>query len=230
MLSLIRFSLRWLLRGLGLLLILFLVAVAFRDDLARSWLRQRIQTVTGLETELDSVQFRPETGSLGLMGLQLKNTAEFGGFPFLLAPNFEAELDFEALRKREFRFRKVRLNLAHLVVVRNPQGRTNLHALLEAVRARASALDALLVAPPGLDFAGIEMLDLTLGTLHLIDLGPPVTRRDVGINLTNEMVREVRTASDLGPLVMRVIVREISASLSNPRASGNPATPPKPLH
>lgn len=214
----IRFVLRWSLRAAAFLLLAVTAAVLARDWLLREWLVHRLGQVTGLPSHLAAIRTDVRAGTVRLDGLKLENSPDFGGGTLVAIPELVVELDATALRRREYRLRSARLHLAECNVVRNPQGETNLIVLRQTVERRAGLTEAILVAPPGLRFAGVDRLELTVGTVRLTDLSrtPPVTQAfEVGI--TNEVVRHVRTLDDFTPLLLQVLFREISEAWSRPR-------------
>jgi hypothetical protein len=221
----IRFVIRWVFRLSAVAAVLLLLLGAglyfLKDELLRQWLVFRLGTVTGLDTRLDGLRSDLRAGAITLTGLQIVNAPEFGGSALLTVPDLHLQLDTDALTRREFRFRLARLHLAEFNVVRNEQGRTNILALMESVSRQAGTADAAVVSPPGLEFAGIDTLDLTVGALRFAQLGPGGGTREIRVGLTHEIVRNVRTVEDLMPLILRVAFREAAAGLRldfDPRA------------
>lgn len=213
----IRFVIRWVFRLLVLAVVFVLLLGGalyyFKDELLRQWVVSRLRTVTGLETHLHALRAEFRDGAVTFSGLQLINSPEFGGSPLLTVPELHLRLDTDALRRRELRLQLARLHLAEFNVIRNEQGRTNILALMDSVNRQAGAADAVVVSPPGFEFAGIDTLDLTVGTLRFAQLGPGGGTREIRVGLTNEIVRNVRSTQDLMPLVLRIAFREAAAGL-----------------
>ncbi|MCC7373953.1 MAG: hypothetical protein IT581_04810 [Verrucomicrobiales bacterium] len=222
----IRFVFRWLFRLLILAVVLATALFLARDALTREWILYRIRTVTGLETHLQSVRTAWLAGSITLSQLEVFNSAEFGGGRLLSIPDLHLELDTSRLWQRELRLNLARLHLAELNVVRNAAGATNLFALRRNVEDRTSAVDAAILSPPGIDFAGIDTLNLTLGTLRLIQMGPTNQLREIRVGVTNEILRNVRSEQDFTPLILRVTFRELEAQWSKDRPGQGAASPP----
>ena len=213
MIRLLRFTLRWLIRG-GVLALLIVAGLAlFRDVLLRQWLEYRLRAVTGLESHVAAVESEWSPPSLTVRDIRILNSPEFGGEPLLLAPELHLELDRDAVRYRELHFTLARVRIDEVRAVRNQRGETNFMALLHRVEKEAGPVDAAVLSPPGLEFTGIGTLDLTFGTLHFVDLGNPGGNRDIRVAITNEVLQNVRSAADFTPLVMRVLIREIGAGL-----------------
>lgn len=226
----IRFVVRWLFRSLILAIVLATALFLLKDTLLREWLIFRIRTVTGLETRLQSVRSAWLAGSVTLSHLEIFNSADFGGGRLLAVPDLHLELDAHRFWQREWRLRLARLHLAELNVVRNAAGATNLFALRRAVETRATPIDAVVIAPPGFEFTGIETLNLSLGTLRLIRLGPTNQVREIHLGVTNEILHNVRSEEDLTPLILRVMFRELETQwskdrpLSRPTPNGGPSS------
>lgn len=213
MFRVLRFVLRWSVRAALLGLILLVALVVFRDVLLREYLVRRVQHVTGLESHLGSVETDTARSAVTLHDLRILDSPDFGGAPLLTLPELHLELDREALAYRELRLRLARVRIDELRVVRNQRGETNLLAVLAHANDRANAADAAVISPPGLVFTGVETLDLTFGTLHLVDLARPQNSRDLRIGITNEILREVKSTADFTPLLLRVMIRELGAGL-----------------
>ncbi|MBL9137891.1 MAG: hypothetical protein JNK85_18645 [Verrucomicrobiales bacterium] len=224
----IRFAVRWLFRFLILGIVLATALFLLKDALLREWLIYRVRTVTGLETRLQSVRSAWLAGSVTLSQFEIFNSAEFGGGRLLSLPELHLELDGPQLWRRELRLRLARLHLAELNVVRNAAGATNLFALRNTVENRATPVDAAVLAPPGLEFTGIDTLNLSLGTLRLIRLGPTNQVREIHVGVTNEILRNVRSEEDFTPLILRVMFRELETqwSKNRPATIAPPANAP----
>lgn len=211
----IRFVFRWLFRLVLLLVVLAVGIFLARDLLVREWIAYRLREVTGLETRLDGARAHFLAGDITLTGLQVYNSADFGGGPLLSAPELHLEVDGDALKRREYRLRLARVHIADFSLVRNQRGETNIYAMAEYAKTHASLGDAVLFAPPGLTFTGIDTLNLTWGRCRLVDLGIPGASKDFNVGLTNEIVRNVRSEADLSPLLIRVLFREAASGLSD---------------
>jgi len=205
----IRFAFRWLFRLLVVAIVAAAAAFLAKDILLREWALYRLRKVTGLETHLDSARAGLFTGTITLTDLRLYNSAEFGGGLLISVPDLHLEIDGDALPRRELRLKLGRLHIDEFNVVRNREGRTNIFELMETARERAGVLDALTVGAPGLEFTGIETLNLTLGTARFIQIGDPRATREFRVGVTNEIVHDVRSTSDLTPLLLKVVFREI---------------------
>lgn len=206
----IRFFFRWAFRFLVLAVVLFTGLILTKDVILREWMVYRLGRVTGLETRLGDLRTAWLSGSASLNDLKLFNTAEFGGGPLLSVPDLHVELDLSALWRRQLRLKLGRVHLAEFNIVQNQRGETNLIRLLETVQERATAMDAAAAGPPGFEFGGIETLNLTVGTVRFLHVAQPSADRTINVGITNEVLREVHSASDFAPLLLRVVVKQLT--------------------
>ena len=207
--AVIRFLVRWVSRISALTLIALIGVVLLRDRLLHEFLLHRIRTVTGLETRLGSVESNLADTSITVSNLLLLNPPAFGGGTLTHIADLRLELDTGALRSRELRLYHARIHVTEFNVVRNQAGETNIFRTADHARTHASPVDAAIVAPPGLEFTGITTLQLTVGTVRLLDLANPAQPRVIHVGLTNELVSNVRSTADLHPLILRVVLREL---------------------
>jgi hypothetical protein len=215
----IRFAFRWLFRLVLVGAVAFTALVLTKDVLLREWMIYRVRKVTGLETRLDAIQTGLLAGTLTLTGLRLYNTAEFGGGTLLDMPDLHVELDLGSLRDRTVGFSLARLNVAELNVVRSQDGRTNLVELITNLQEQSSLMEKAILGHPGMEFSGIATLNLTVGTVRFVNLAQPARNREIDARITNQVVRNVKSAADLTPLLLRVLFRELNESLDPRRRS-----------
>ncbi len=209
----IRFFFRWLFRFVILGIVAITALVLSKDVLLREWLVYRLSRITGLETHLQGLQTSWLSGTVTLSDLRLYNTAEFGGGPLIVLPDLHLELDLRALLHRELHLKLARVHVADFALVRNREGQTNVVEVWNNLQNRANALDAAIANPPGFEFTGIETLNLTVGSVHWVDLANTALDREIRVNVRNEIVPNVRSISDLGPLLLRLVFRQLTDGL-----------------
>jgi len=155
--------------------------------------------------------------------LKLYNRPEFGGIPFVDIPELYVEYDRAALRQRKLHLRLMRFSLAELTVVKNEAGQTNLVSLMaqpEAKAARQHARD--------LEFAGIDVLNLSLGKVRFLDLKDPRQNGVLNLGVRNQMFRNVNSEGDVFGVLLMIWVRGGDRVSSVPTISP-PATHSSPL-
>jgi len=106
----------------------------------------------------------------------------------------------------------MRFNLGELDIVRNEAGQTNLFALGLALpqKGAAGGGDRQLKEfkqRTGLDFQGIDALNVSVGTARFIDLKDPSHNREQKIGIDNLVMKNVKTPADLAGLMVLVALR-----------------------
>jgi hypothetical protein len=204
-----RFIVRWLFRLLLLAFVLALGLILAKDVLARELIASRLRAATGLETHLDRCDLGLLAPTLTLEHLRFYNPPAFGGAPFLDIAELHVEYDRTALAEGRWHLTLLRLDVAELTQVDAPDGRSNLQTILEALSAR----------PPektGLQFAGIDTLNLSFGTFKRHALATPDRARVVDLRIHNAVFTHLRTARDFAPIVAQLALRFGLAGMSPP--------------
>jgi hypothetical protein len=203
-------------------------------------LASHIQRETGLETRIGRLELGLISPTLTVEDLRIYNPPEFGGSVFLHVAECHLEYDPTALLARRVHLRLFRLNLAEATVVERPAGQSNLESIGDRLRRKQAAEPRDHFA-----FGGLDMLNLTLGRLHRVDLTAPGRVQTMNFGVQNEIYTNLRTGSDvlitLGRLALRVGLSQLTnqfsirpdvSSLAPPASIGPaqrlPAAPPAP--
>jgi uncharacterized protein involved in outer membrane biogenesis len=185
------------------LFILLFVAIALivglllsKDAIAKAAAEQQIRAQTGMDVKIGRFSIGLLSPVVTIENFKLYNTPEFGGTPFLDIPELHLEYDRVAFARRQLRITLLRLNLAELTLVRNDRGKTNI-ASFAAAPPRA-------VKPTNMvQFVGVDVMNLSVGKAHFIDLNNPGKNREFKANLQNQVFRNVKTTGDLyGVLIL----------------------------
>jgi hypothetical protein len=125
---------------------------------------------------------------------------------FLDIPEIHVEYDRAAIAERELHFTLVRFNLGELDIVKNEAGQTNIFSLGLAVPKNPSgsgikARDEL-KRQTGLDFTGIDALNVSVGTLKYIDLKDQRNDRTQKVDLQDQVINHVKTPADVSGLAL----------------------------
>jgi hypothetical protein len=95
--------------------------------------------------------------------------------------------------------------------VKNEAGRTNLFSLGLALPTKASVAQKTDLAEfkrqTGLDFMGIDVLNVSVGTAKFIDLKDPRNNREQKIGIENQVIKNVKSQADLAGLALLVALR-----------------------
>ena len=203
--------LKWL---FGLLLLLVVLAVGLLlslDTILRGVAENRIRAQTGMDAEIGKFHFGLLEPVVTIKDLKLHNPPAFGGTPFLNIPEIHAEYDRDALKKNQVHLTLLRINLGELDIVKNEAGQTNLFSLGVTLPAKGKAGGSQGLKEfrqrTGLDFQGIDALNVSVGTARFIDLKDPRNNREQKIGIDNLVVKNVKTPADLAGLAVLVALR-----------------------
>ncbi len=185
------------------LFILLFVAIALivglllsKDAIAKAAAEQQIRAQTGMDVKIGRFSIGLLSPVVTIENFKLYNTPEFGGTPFLDIPELHLEYDRVAFARRQLRITLLRLNLAELTLVRNDRGKTNI-ASFAAAPPRATKTTNMV------QFIGVDVMNLSVGNAHFIDLNNPGKNREFKANLQNQVFRNVKTTGDLyGVLIL----------------------------
>lgn len=216
---------------IGLAAIGLVVALLSVDSMARAAMEASIRAQSGLDVRIRRVEIGLIRPTLRVEDFVLYNPAEFGGSPLLTVPEVFIEYDREAARAQQLHLRLARLNISEIQVVEDAAGRTNLAAIgailgkVQLPRTQPNASQ--------LQFQGIDTLNLSIGKLRKTSLRDPAQNIDVDLAVQNEIVRNVRSETNLYPLLVRIAWRagvELMAAQpagAPPRQRPAPAPTPK---
>jgi uncharacterized protein involved in outer membrane biogenesis len=185
------------------LFFLIFVAVALvvglllsKDAIAKAAAEQQIRAQTGMDVKIGRFSIGLLSPVVTIENFKLYNTPEFGGTPFLDVPELHLEYDRAAFARRQLRITLLRLNVAELTLVRNDHGKTNI-ASFAAARVPATKTTNMV------QFVGVDVMNLSVGQAHFIDLRNLRNNRQFNANLKNQVFRNVKTTGDLyGVLIL----------------------------
>ena len=206
----IKFIFKWGFRLLLLAVVAAAVLLLSADSLLRLTIENRIRAQTGMDAEIGRFKLGLAAPTVTIQNLKLFNPAAFGGTPFLDIPEIHVEYDRAAMLRREIHLTLMRFNLGELDLVKNQAGQTNLFALgipllAKPVAAGGGAAD--FTRETGLTFLGIDVLNVSVGTLKFIDLSNPQNNRTQKIGIENLVVPKVKSAADLAGLAVLIELR-----------------------
>jgi uncharacterized protein involved in outer membrane biogenesis len=192
-----RWIFKWIFRLVFLLVVLLVLALVFKDTIARVVLEHRIRDATGMDTHIGRASIALLSPTVTIDDLKLYNTPDFGGGTLLDMPELHLEYDREALVKSQFHIKLLRLDIAEVDVVKDAAGNTNVTSLNDVKKRLARLFPRSKGSSTTVDFAGIDVLNLSFGKMRFIDLKNPDENHDVIINLKDEVVNNIRTQDDV---------------------------------
>ncbi len=233
-----KFLLKWAFRLFLLLLVLLAVLALSFDTIVTSIAENKLRKQTSLEVRLEKFELRPWSGHARVEKLVIYNPAEFGGGPLVNIAELHVEYDPALARERKLHMSVLRFNLAELNIVVDKNGQSNLDGVRKAVEEiRRGQRVARTNAP--MEFAGLDMLNLTLGKGTWTDLRSSGTPRTFDLGVHNEVVQGVKDSKELVAKLTPILVRAGLAffgvgqpipepvSTNSPPLKANEATLPK---
>src|ERR1043166_9378559 len=206
---------KWCFRLILLLVVAIVGLVLFKDAIMKAVIEQRIRARTGMDVKIGRFSVGIFSPIVTLERLRLYNRPEFGGIPFIDMPELYVEYDRAALRRRKLHITLMRFSLAELTVVRNEAGQTNLVSLMAQPAFKNDRHRA-----PDLEFAGIDVLNLSLGKVRFLDLKDSRQNGALDLGVKNQVFRNVNSEGDVFGVLLMIWVR----SGSSP-ANGLPTSP-----
>jgi len=211
----LKFLFKWGLRLVLLAVVLAVILFLSFDSIMRLTIEHSIRQQTGMQTEIGKFHLGLLEPVIEIKNLQLYNTKEFGGAPFLTIPEIHVEYDRDALRRNEIHITLLRFNLGELDVVRSQDGQTNILSLgLQAVPTNApagvdmgSSALAVFKAKTNMEFKGIDCLNVSVGDFKYLDLENQKNNLQQKIGLENCVITNVTSAADLTGLALVVGLR-----------------------
>ncbi len=199
---------------------LAVIAIVGRNWIAKEVMEQKIRLATGMEPEIGDISFGVLFPKVTLENFKVYNSADFGGTMFLDVPELHIEYDRAALRRHELHITLMRVNLHELDVVKNEDGVTNILPVVASMLPKKPGGGGREIAPiKGYKFTGIDLLNLSIGSVKFVDLKDQRRNRMVAIGIENQIYTNVVTTADLSSLSGQLWIR-------GGRVVGLPVSPP----
>jgi hypothetical protein len=220
-----KWLLKWIFRLCLLAGVLLVILLLSFNAILRLYVEHAIHTQTGMDAEIGKLSVGLTAPKLTLQNFMLYNPPDFGGTPFLDIPEIHVEYDPLALAKHQFHVTLLRFNLGELDIVKNEAGQTNLFSIAGSVSVKNSGArsKAEFTRKTGLEFTGIDVLNVSVGTLKYIDLKDQRQNRTQKIGLENCVIKNVKTPTDLAGLAVLIALRggDFFGSLTGLPGHGN---------
>ncbi|MCK5306921.1 MAG: hypothetical protein KAJ66_07310 [Candidatus Omnitrophica bacterium] len=114
---------------LVLLAVFFLGLFFCRNLIVKALLSSSVRAVTGLELDIESVNLDIFGSSIGVGGLVLYNPERYADRVMVDVPEIYLDYEVKAILRKKAHFKKVRLYLRELIVVKDKDGELNLRSL-----------------------------------------------------------------------------------------------------
>lgn len=209
----LKFLLKWTLRLFLVAVVLVVVFLISLDSILRLAVEHSMRQQTGMEVEIGKFHLGLLEPVIEMKDLRLYNTPQFGGTPFLSIPEIHVEYDRAALRQNQIHITLLRFNLGELSIVKGQDGQTNLLSMgLQPLPTNAPAGKggngfAVFKERTGMDFQGIDCLNVSVGEFKYLDLQNPKNNREQKIGIDNCIITNITSAADLTGLAVVVGLR-----------------------
>jgi len=198
----------------GVVLLLAVAVVIFLlslDTILRVVVENRIRAETGMTAEIGKLHFGLTEPVITIKDFKVYNPPEFGGAPFLNIPEIHVEYDRDALAKNQIHITLMRFNLGELAIVKNEAGQTNLLSLGVTMpkKDKTGGNQELkeFKERTGLEFKGIDVLNVSVGSAKFIDLKNSANNREQKIGIENQVIKNVQSPADLAGLALLIALR-----------------------
>ena len=219
-----KFIFKWLLRLFILAVVLVVIFLLSLDTILRVVIQNRIRAQTGMDAEIGKFTLGLVEPTITIKDFKLFNPPSFGGTPFLDIKEIHVEYDRPALAKSDLHITLLRFNLGELDIVKNEAGQTNIFSIaaLPPVK-KSGGKGKSFSAQTGMEFSGIDVLNVSIGKARFIDLKDPQNNREQVIGIENCVMKDVKTPADVGGLALLVALRsgDFFGSLIDPKISSS---------
>ncbi len=226
--------LKWIVGIVVVLLLLAIGALLALDPLARKAVEVGITKNTGLDTKIGNLEIGVFSPKLTIESFKIYNSAAFGGSPLLDLKELHVEYDREALKEQKLHLKMLRLHLNEVTIVRSVDGKLNIGALSKPKPPGAPKKTEVEVGGKKHEFAGIDVLNLSLGKLRYVDMKEPDKATEASLGIQNEVITDIKTEEDLRnkmlPLLLKALpsLGPVAFELLMPaKTDSSPALPPK---
>jgi hypothetical protein len=207
----IKWVFKWMFRFFLLAVVLVVVFFLSLNSMLRLLIEHNIRAQTGMDAEIGRFQLGLTEPFISIDNLKIYNPPNFGGTPFLEIPEIHVEYDRAALASRKMHFTLVRFNLGELDIVKNTKGQTNIFSLgiplPKNPTGRGERERSEFKQRTGLEFTGIDVLNVSVGTFKYIDLRDQRQNRTQKVGLDNQVIQNVKTPADLAGLTVLIGLR-----------------------
>ena len=227
--SRMRKVIRWLAWITGVFVLLLVVLVLTRDRWLKVATRQQIESSTGLRAEIGTFSTALGTGRFQVRDLKLFNPPEFGGTLMAEVPELTIDIDPEAAASGHLHFQELALRMTSLNVVKNESGRLNVEGVEKKLREKIKKRKKRKGDRMEWEFAGIDRLALSVGTVQYTDQKRPNQSRKLDLAIQDQAVTNLLTEEDLqrwmGALLFRIVMQATLQELGSQPALESPGAP-----
>jgi len=200
---------RWAFRLFILLVILLAAAISLLNTAARKIAERQLTEETGCQVKIGSVDVGLLTPYVTIKNLVIYNTAEFGGSPMIVLPELRVQYDLAALKSHQLHCKLLLLNLSQINIVEDKNGRRNFDVQPRPTMRSGppNSSPAPRASSKGLQFTGIDTLNLTLGKATYKRLQQPDKVEELDLNVNHQQFSNIKTAQDMQSALLIALLR-----------------------
>jgi hypothetical protein len=198
-----RFIFRWIFRLALLLVVSGIAAVLLKDTLLKSYVEKRWRSQTGLDVRMGDFELNLLNPVVHFENFIFYNAAEFGGSPCMHLGEVYAEYYPNALIRQKLRLKLVRLDVREIHIVQTSDGKNNLPQIQSIIRKGLANNVA------GLEFAGIETLNLSVGKARITQLGKTQKTREFSIGIQNEIIKDIQSTDGIASILLKILKQRV---------------------
>jgi uncharacterized protein involved in outer membrane biogenesis len=205
----VKWLFKWLFRLAALAVLLGVILLLSYNAMLRVYFERQIRARTGMDAEIGRFSLGLTEPTMTIQNFRLYNPPAYAGTPFLDIPEIHVEYDPAALARHELHITLMRFNLGEIDIVRNQAGQTNIFSLGLAMPSKKSGgkPGRSFSQQTGLEFTGIDVLNVSVGTAKYIDLNNQRNNRTQIIGIQNCVLKNVKTPADLAGLGAFIALR-----------------------
>lgn len=198
-----RFIFRWTFRLAVLFVIFGVAAVLLKDTLLKSYLEKRWRNQTGLDVRVGGFELNLLNPVVHFENFVFYNAAEFGGSPCMHLGEVYAEYYPDALARQKLHFKLLRLDVREIHIVQTSDGKSNLSQIQSIIR------NSLASNVAGLEFTGIETLNLSVGKAKFTQFGKTQKTREFNIGIQNEIIKNVQSTDGIASILLKILRQRV---------------------
>lgn len=203
--------LKWAVGIVVVVVLLAIGALLALDPVVKKAAEVGIAKQTGLDAKIGNLEIGVFSPKLTIENFKIYNSAAFGGSPMFDLTELHVEYDLEALKEQKLHFKMVRLHLNEVCIVKGLDGKFNIGSLSKTNAPGPSKKTRIDVGGKKHEFAGIDVLNLSLGKLRYVDMKQPDNVKETSFGTQNEIILDIKTEEDLRNKMIPILLKALPA-------------------
>jgi hypothetical protein len=201
--------LKWIIGFVVVVLVLAVIALLALDPIAKRAAEAGIAKSTGLDAKIGRVEIGVFSPKLTVENFKIYNSPEFGGSPLLDLAEFHVEYDREALKEQKLHLKMLRVHLNEVTIVKSVEGKLNIGSISKAKPPGTAKKTEVDLGGKKHEFAGIDVLNLSLGKLRYMDMKQPDKAKEAALGIQNEIITGIKNEEDLRNKMLPLLLKAL---------------------